>query len=56
MVLSSQFIHDDETLRDVVAYIHSLNEPFLAEQQPVSDPFAKEEKAKTAESASKSTE
>lgn len=56
MVLSSQFIHDDETLRDVVAYIHSLNEPFLAEQQPTSDPFAKDAKTETTNTEPKSTE
>lgn len=56
MVLSSQFIHDDETLRDVIAYIHSLNESFVAEQQPTSDPFAKDEKAQKTLSEPKSTE
>jgi cytochrome c553 len=41
MVFSSQFISDEQTLKDVIAYIMTLNAAAMAEQQPASSPFEK---------------
>lgn len=55
MVLSSQVIQDEETLRDITAYIITLNDAYVASQQPLSDPFIirpeSEAKSKTAPEA-----
>ena len=49
MVLSSQVIQDEETLRDITAYILTLNDAFVASQQPLSDPFSNQTKSEANE-------
>jgi len=47
MVLPSQVIRDEETLRDITAYIITLNDAYVASQQPLSDPFTTQPKSET---------